>query len=189
MSAKGGVTSMRPPFPCSISYAFEAFRVGAALALLAAGCTAQPVTHDPVAVTSLTARPTFLTEKQYNVVLSISRAASANERRRMMVTVFKGVLILYVGDAQAPKGLVKPGTGECLRGNTSPCRECYGIIGSGNGSYCPQPVALLPTGSRVISNSTGYLTPLDKAAQDAYRREGVDAVWDPKPGHFFDATR
>lgn len=160
----------------------------AMLSLLMAACNAQTTTHDPVRVEDLTNKPAFLTAKQYAVVVAARGAASATEQRQLMVTVFKGVLILYKGNPNAPQGLVKPGTANCLKGNTMPCRFCYYIIGSGSQSYCPQPVGLLPTGSRVINNMSVYWSRLDSVVHRAYLAGRVNAPWDPKPGHFFDAT-
>jgi hypothetical protein len=161
-------------------------KVCATVFLLLTVACAQVVTHDPVPVENLTNRPAFLSDKQYAVVVAAWHAAPATERRQMMVTVFKGVLILYRGDPEAPLGLVKPGTGDCGRYNTTQCRHCYGIIGSGNQSYCPEPARLLPTGSRVINTFGVYWTRLDKIVHDAYGTQGIDASWNPKPPHFFD---
>ncbi len=156
-----------------------------AFLLLTITCSAAAATHDPVPVEALTTRPAFLSENQYAVVAAARRAASATERWDMMVTVFKGVLILYRGNPKAPMGLVNPGTGDCLRSNTTPCRYCYDIIGSGNQSYCPEPATLLPTGSRLVNDMSVYWTRLDKVVHDEYAVQSVDAPWNPKPPNFF----
>jgi hypothetical protein len=138
------------------------------LSLLMSACRADAENHRPVAVDVLTTPPPFLSAKQYAIVAVARRAASPAERRAIMLTVFKGILILYRGDPNAPLGLVKPGTGNCLRGNTAPCRECFPIIGSGSIlAYCPQPVDLLPTGSRVFVNRGAYWTRLDNVVRGA----------------------